>query len=1596
MKDDNKSLFLSKLSCSIKDFRPEILEILNAQTKGKLFTKFVENFLKYIPIDYHSKAQMQIFGDFTDEAFSFFQSRPKNERKIEIVKSEYKKNPAITIHIATDNRPFIVDSLNWLFSSLALHTVFTLHPVICTKRSADGKLLDIMDHNDNKCKEEALIFVKALGKFDSNTLKQIKKEIGKILDLIDYTYDSWHTLLNKLINITTDISHNQQIYNDAKFPTNETLDFLNWLQKDNFTFLGMVNFDTTSLELTETEGVQEIWHNNINEIKTIIQFSNSKEYTTKLSMLGKINTLSPVHRHTLVDYILIKKLDKDGVYRSGTIIFGLYGTAIYFQSIKNVPILRGKMNYVIERSAFPLNGYNAKKIKNIIESLPRDILIQIDESDLYCMCLHMLSSMRSHILKVFIQQDWSSSFVNVIVFMQRDKLTPDAYKAISSYLSEKFGSEIIADKMAVVAQEFANYFATLAVSDASKLDINYQEIQAELTDLTTNWSENLYNKLSEKYGEYDGGKIFKKFEHVFPVEYRHKFNANETIDDIYYLSQAITNNQILFNLTQKDQTHFAIKIYSPKIDITLSEMLPAIENMGFSAIDEQSFSIKRSNDQCQSWIYLFRLSSPVDITEHFALLKDNVENTLYKISTGALTSDELCKLVVYSNLTWRQVKLLRALTRYMHQIFLAYGHSYVNSILVKHYLFSRRLIDFFEAKFDPKKQKHAKINKLAQDIKQYIDNVEISTEDKILSNMFVIIDAITRTNYYQHHHKEEKEYLSFKFDCSKIPNLPKPIPYFEIFVYSNHFEGIHLRGGSVARGGLRWSDRCEDYRTEVLGLMKAQMTKNPVIVPVGAKGAFYVNIDNTNISHEEYMQQVVSCYQNFLRGLLDITDNIINDKIVKSKNTITYDKDDPYLVVAADKGTATFSDYANEIAAEYKFWLADAFASGGSSGYDHKKMGITAKGAWVSVISHLSEMGINPDKDQFTAVGIGDMSGDVFGNGMLLSKHIRLVAAFNHKHIFIDPNPDPAVSFQERKRLFKLPRSNWTDYNTNLLSKGGDIFNRAAKKLTISSEVQKLLDITTNHIAPDELIKAILKAEVDLLWNGGIGTYIKGSNETHSDIGDKHNDAVRCNGGDIRAKIIAEGGNLGISQLGRIEYALAGGKINTDFIDNSAGVDCSDHEVNIKIALNHAYFENKISLNQRNGILKDMTDDIERLVLIDNYYQNQAISIAEKSHIMNIEIFSQLIYELEKNLDFERKEEFLPNKTELSRRKLNNEKITRPELAILLSYTKMYVDKALSSASLIDDPFFNKYLFYYFPEKMHSKFKDEIINHPLRNEIVRTYITNKMVNQLGAPLISVIKRETGAELCDIARAYTVICNTLELDELWRLVEKLDDSIDTAIKMELFTAIIKIIQKGTCWIIRNIPHPINIEETILEYSKPLKDLAHNIHKSFIGDSKEKFEAKLSKYKNGNVKHKLAQEIALLEILASVLDITYIAKLTKNNNEDIAKLYFQVGELFKIDWLRKSCDMLTSDSYWNRLSIQTLKDDFYDKQKRLLIKILSKPKNKTVNLLNWMEKNDQTIKVFTNFIDEIKSQEKIDLNIMILANNKFEMFLRKLGE
>ena len=1007
------------------------------------------------------------------------------------------------------------------------------------------------------------------------------------------------------------------------------------------------------------------------------------------------------------------------------------------------------------------------------------------------------------------------------------------------------------------------------------------------------------------------------------------------------------------------------KIYRRGGGVPLSDSVPMLERLGVRVQYEHPHTVVPAGPQ-PARVVDFGLVPPAGIQLDVAKVRGAFHDAFLGMFTGTIEADNLNRLVLAAGLSAREITVLRAYARYLRQGTSTFSLAYVEQALAVHPRIAALLVRLFFARFGGEGSEA----KLADEISAALDEVQNLDEDRILRSFLAVIQATTRTNYFLN-----KSYVSFKLDPKRVPGLPEPRPMFEIWVYAPRVEGVHLRGGRVARGGLRWSDRMEDFRTEVLGLMKAQMVKNVVIVPVGAKGGFVVK--RPPAERDAFLKEGVACYQTFLRGLLDITDNLVGGKVVPPKGVVRHDGDDPYLVVAADKGTATFSDYANAIAKEYGFWLGDAFASGGSAGYDHKKMAITARGAWESVKRHFRELGVDTQSQDFTVAGVGDMSGDVFGNGMLLSRHIRLVAAFDHRHVFLDPAAEASASFEERKRLFNLPRSSWADYNPKLISKGGGIFPRTAKSVPLSPEVQKVLGVEAKTLTPNELISAVLKAPVDLLYNGGIGTYVKSSRQSHAEVGDRANDAIRVNGADLRCKVVAEGGNLGFTQLGRVEYALKGGRINTDAIDNSAGVSCSDHEVNIKILLGAA----ELTLAQRNKLLADMTDEVAALVLRDNYFQTQSLSVSGTLAPSLLDAQYRFIKSLEKSGRLNRALEYLPDDEEFAERRAAKLGLTAPERAVLLAYSKITLNDALVESDVPDDSFISTALERYFPAPLRSRFKAEIHAHPLRREIIATHVTNSMINRVGSTFVHRMQEETGASASDVVRAYLIVREAFGFVALWQAVEALDYKVPDRAQSAIIIDGGRLIVRGTLWFLRNRQHLGELTRSIGHFRGGAERLASLLPEILPVSEKTQFTAAAGHLEKDGVPAQLARRAAGFDTMFSALDIVEVATRLKLDLDAVARAYFVLAGELDFPWLRSSIGRLPGDDHWHALAKAALRDDLARLLRDLSEDVLSA--GAADPIAAWKSRNNVLYERCRQILADLRSAESPDLAMLSVA-------------
>ena len=1455
----------------MKEKESIIKSIINIAKEKGLLSDNLENFIQHfhsslITTEIANTEAEQLFN-IVDSCYQFTQNLGRYDRKIKVFNTskETGQSKFTIIEIIASDMPFILDSVIELLKKNNLTIYINVHALITTIRDDQGGVISIGApgvYNDNKFRKEALVYL-SISKIGSKKRCQaIKQEINKTLSTVKICVRDWQKMVNKVSYTMLKVGQLYGFFLEEEIK--ESYKFLEWLRSGNFVFLGYEEYSFTKKKNKVETAVNSktllgiarqnrlrgqisgLLPNNINDFIA----------SPKLIEITKSDYVSVVHRLAHMDCICIKIMDENKEITGQYCFFGLFTSVVYYQDAKLIPIIRKKVLAVEELAGASVGNHINKEIAAILRAFPRDELFQSSEQYLFNCCMNILKLPTQSRELFFVRVDPTKRFVSCIIYIPQAKFSTALQNKIEGMLTEAFLGRLV-DKHIVIGElDLARLQLLYKTNPETLPEIDIKALEKKTASLSQIWVDELQWILKEQLSKEQSDTMFRKHKTAFLPSYREEFSVKHAYHDILRIEEAMKRNAkvaALYSSPKECSNRLQLKIYIvDQESLTLSEATPIIENMSTRVLTHHRYKINLQEKT--GWIHHLYLeilnTQSIDLRE----IKEVFEEALIKILNSDIENDGFNKLIILTGLSWRDITLIRAWSRYLRQIEFRYSQNYIQDVLAKHSEIAVLLVKLFQTKFSPKLAgNHLEIEERkdrdriidARNIKRidrkrlaktYIDKIEDAlleveniSEDTIIRSLINIIKAISRTNYYQKYTTGElkgknKPYISFKIKADLIPSIPLPRPFAEVFVYSAHTEGIHLRGGEVARGGIRWSDRIEDFRTEVLGLMKAQMTKNTLIVPVGAKGCF---ISKKSNKENNKIKDGLRSYRTFLQGILDVTDNMINDKISKPRQVICYDKEDPYLVAAADKGTATFSDYANEIAKEYNFWLGDAFASGGSAGYDHKKLGITARGAWISVEYHFNKLGKDIREESFTAVGIGDMAGDVFGNGMLLSDKIKLVAAFNHQHIFIDPDPDPANSYLERKRLFKKPKSTWADYNRDHISEGGGIFNRSSKHIKISPQIKKILEIKDDILSTAGLIKAILKAPVDLLWSAGIGTFIKSNKETHEMVQDKSNDAIRINGSEARAKIIAEGGNLGLTQLGRIEYARKGGIINTDFVDNSSGVSCSDREVNIKIALSRAMELGKISLEERNKILLNMQKEATDLVLLDNKLQNIAISVAQINAADTLEQHKRLMGKLEKQGLLNREVENLPSDKAIEDMLARGAGLSRSELAVLLAYSKMTLYNELINSKLPDEDYFNRYLTSYFPKILRDKFSKEIQTHPLRREIIATYVTNSVINRAGMNSVFDIVDSTGMLYCDVLRAYIVIRDSFNLKDVWYGIEDAERKVPNKVKAEVLNEAQQLTENSMYWLLRHYTQPIHIGKAIKELSVSMSEFFDNL-------------------------------------------------------------------------------------------------------------------------------------------------------------------------
>jgi glutamate dehydrogenase len=1524
------------------------------------------------------------------------QHRTATESRIAVYRPQIEDHgwvsPHTVVDIVTEDMPFLVDSVTMELSRHRLGIHLIVHPVIAVTRDADGELTAVGEQR-KWARPESFIHVEVDAIGDPAVLGGLEADLRRVLDDVRRAVGDWRRMVRRAVALADELEDRAAAgAGDAE--RLEAAALLRWMADDHFTFIGYQRYDLL------TVGGADTLRSSPDTALGILRADRPEPSLTALSthasavaragpvlVLTKANARSTVHRPAPLDYVGVTRFDEAGRVVGEDRFLGLFTNDAVRASCFDIPVVRRKAEGVLRRAALDRSSHAGKSLVAILETYPRDELFQASEDELLEASTGILAIEERHLVRVFIRRDVYRRYFSCVVFVPRDRYTTTTRHRIETVLAEMLGGTTSGTDAYLSESVLARLHIIVKTEPDGDPGIDRREIEARLADVTRTWTEGLSEALVEEFGEAEGLALLLRYEDAFPPTYRDDTSGPAAVADIRKMEQLDAPGAISITLHQPleaPEGALRLRVLRQGPEISLSEIMPMLENMGVTVIDEHPYDV-RAPGRDRVWIYDFGLQ--VGSAEALSRDKYRVafQDALAQVWRGAVENDGFNRLGLLAGLTWRDVVILRAASKYLRQAGSTFSPGYMEATLAGHPDVARQLVELFEARLDPARQGAAdsETRRLVAAIESALDAVDSLDEDRILRSFLRVIGAILRTNFYQ---AGPPDYLSFKLDPSQIPELPLPRPAFEIFVYSPRTEGIHLRGGKVARGGIRWSDRREDFRTEILGLMKAQTVKNVVIVPVGAKGGFVVKRPPSGGDRAALMAEVVACYQTLIHGLLDLTDNLVDGRIVAPADTVRHDGDDHYLVVAADKGTATFSDIANAISLERGYWLGDAFASGGSSGYDHKRMGITARGAWESVCAHFATLGVDPQSTDFTVVGIGDMSGDVFGNGMLLSRHIRLVAAFDHRHVFLDPDPDPERSIDERARLFALPQSSWADYDRSLISAGGGVYPRTAKSVPLSPQVRALLGVDVEELTPQELIRALLCAPVDLLWNGGIGTYVKATSEGNDAAGDRANDAVRVNGAQLRCRVVGEGGNLGLTQPARVEYALAGGLVNTDAIDNSAGVDCSDHEVNIKILLDAVVGTGVMTIEQRNALLEEMTDEVARLVLRDNVDQNRALANANAQAAAMVDVHSRYIRALAAEGRLDRDVEHMPSDAQLAERVAAGVGLTSPEFAVLLAYTKITAYEALLESDAPEDPFLERALVDYFPSALRDRFADAILHHPLRREIIATGIANAFVNRAGTSLVFRLSQETGADTAAVVRAHTAAREMFAVDRIDAGIGTCTANVTatTAVHLRLETR--KLVERAARWLLRHRRPPLDIAATVRYFEAGLGVLAGMLPDLVQGDDRTSVDQAVDAYRRAGVPADVARAVACLNDVYSGLDIVEIATAQGARVGDVAAVYFVLGARLRFDWLRDRIIGLPRAARWEALAREALRDDLYREHAAVVADAFRTDTggdDLRSRVDGWLERNEAAAQRFMSVIADIEGSGASDVTTLSVA-------------
>ncbi len=1591
-------------------------------------------------------------------SFELLQERPRGTAKVRAyeARSALRSDHRHTIiDLLNDDMPFLVDSVRGLLERMGFSLRLMLHPILEIERDARGVLqrLRVAEFPAPGCAESVmLIWVNGVA---PGELPELEARLRSVLEDVRATVQDFAPMRDHCLAEAQDLragSLPPAIPGESRTGASaeEASLFLNWLADAHFVFQGYsycryerAPVSSRPLALTgriaarpESDslgGVRfdrgkglGILRNPERSMFDVFEPPRKRELLRVL----KANRHSTVHRTVHLDTVLVADFDRTGAQLGAHMFVGLFTASAYTSSATSIPVLQHKIAGVMARSGFLPGSYNYRRLHYILETYPRDELFQISDSDLYSIALGVFHLQVRKRVALFARRDPFGRFMSCLVYLPRDRLEAALRHRIEDILTRELDGSLSAYYPVIGDDPLARLHYIIKTPRGTPEQLDFVALERHIETTTRSWQDRLAITLPDELGSERGMALLQRYAEAFPPNYREDFDEVIAVSDIENIEAALESSRLtlqLYRVKDAEQHQLRFKVVSADGFVAPSDMLPILENLGLRVVGQVPYEIQLPERRDPVWLHDFSL----EVEDHVGVDLDQSSEAFYEVFSKTwdkrADDDAFNKLVLHAGLAARQVALLRAYAKYLRQIQVPFSEGYMQQTLRRNPSITRGVVALFEARFHPELHDSARAAEIERQLSRELDAVQSLDEDRILRLFLGVVRATVRTNFWQADAAGElKDHLAFKLDSGPLPEVPKPAPFREIFVSGPRVEGVHLRFGEVARGGLRWSDRLEDFRTEVLGLVRAQQVKNAVIVPVGSKGGFVVKRPPLDAGRDAQRAEGIACYQVFVSSLLDLTDNRRNassggngsgssagngggssagngsgsgarrlslppgDVIVPPALTVCHDGFDPYLVVAADKGTATFSDIANELSQARGFWLDDAFASGGSAGYDHKKMGITARGVWESVKRHFRELGKDIQREDFTCTGVGDMSGDVFGNGMLLSRHIKLVAAFDHRHIFLDPTPDPERSWYERRRLFQLDRSSWDDYDRTLLSPGGGIYPRSLKRIPLSPEVQALLGETQAELDPARLIQAILRARVELCFFGGIGTYVKAGTESDVQAGDRSNDAVRINGAELRAAVVGEGANLAMTQRGRIEYCRAGGRCNTDFIDNSAGVDCSDHEVNIKILLGDVERRGLMTRDDRNDLLREMTDDVAALVLRDNYLQSQTISVSTQLSQHLTDRMARTMRKLEKAGKLHRRLESLPDDDVLNDRQRVGAGFARPELCVLLAYAKNSLAESLLSAELPDDPLLSKDFFEYFPAPLRERFKDAMLGHRLRREILATVLTNDLVNRVGIAFVDEVGESTGASPAEVVLAYVAAREIVGARELWAQIEALDNVAPAHTQGELLVEISRLLERVTSWLLHE--HMGAEPQALCARYRAGVQAMHAALPSLLTKGEVAARSEVARgWSQVGVPEALAERLGSLQYLLPAVDIVRVAELGRVSLDEAGQLYFKVGRKFGFEWLRSATRALPTRRAWDRQAVAALRDELFASQREVTLAILrSTPadQDSQARLLAWGGARHSALARSEHLVAELRATQTPDFAMLTVAARQLQ--------